>query len=78
MGMVDILVMWPRPPSPPLNKLSFPRPMEAPYEISLLLAQCFLRRRLSKCVEDRWWMDDRGCLYYKLTYEPTGSGELKP
>ena len=22
-------------------------------------------------------MDDRACLYYKLTYEPIGSGELK-
>ena len=62
-----------------LNKLSFPHPMEAPYEIWLWLAKRFLRRCL-KSVDDRrlrWRMDNRACLYYKLTYEPKGSGELK-
>ena len=25
----------------------------------------------------KWWTDNRACLYYKLTNEPKGSGELK-
>ena len=50
---------------PPPNKLSFPHPMEAPYEIWLSLAQRF------------WSVDDGTCLYYKLAHEPKGSGELK-
>ena len=51
MGLAAILVMWPRPPAPP-NKLSFPRPMEAPYKIWFRLTQQFLRR-CSKTV-DTW------------------------
>ena len=75
--MVAILVTWPRP----FEKLSFPHPMEAPYEIWLWLAKQFLRRRCLKSVDDDgrprgWRMDNRACLYYKLTYEPKGSGEL--
>ena len=45
-----ILAWWPSwscDPDPP-NKLSFPHPIEAPYEIWLWLAKQFLRRRYSK------------------------------
>ena len=35
-----------------LNKISFPHPIEAPYEIWLWLAQWFLRRRCLKSVVD--------------------------
>ena len=35
-----------------LNKLSFPHPMETPYEIWLQSAQWFLRRRCLKSVDD--------------------------
>ena len=35
-----------------LSKLSFPHPIEAPYEIWLWLAQWFLRRRCLKSVDD--------------------------
>ena len=59
-----------------LNKLLFPRPMEAPHEIWLQLAQRFWRRRSLKMVDGQR-TDDRSCLYYKLTNEPKGSGELK-
>ena len=52
--------------------------MEAPYEIWLWLAKRFLKRRCLKSVEEgRWRTDNGACLYYKLTYEPKGSGELK-
>ena len=51
--------------------------MEDPYEIWLLLAKRFLRRRCLKSVDDDGRRTDNGaCLYYKLTYEPKGSGEL--
>ena len=70
------------PPPPPANKLSFPRPMEALHEIWLWLAQQFWRRRSLKMVnrrtDDNGWQTDYGaCLYYKLTNEFMGSGELK-
>ena len=59
----------------PVNKLSFPRPMEAPHEIWLWLAQRFWRRRSLKIVDGQR-TDDGACLYYKLTNKPKGSGEL--
>ena len=65
------LVMWPRPREQNL----FPRPMEAPHEIWLWLAQRFWRRRSLKSVDGQ--TDDGPWLYYKLTNEPKGSGELK-
>ena len=43
MGMAAILAF--------LNKLSFPHPVEAPYEIWLQSAQWFLRRRCLKSVD---------------------------
>ena len=71
---------WSCDPDAP-NKHSFHRLMEAPHEICLRLAQQFWRRSLK--MVDGWtdangrWTDDRACLYYKLTSEPKGSGELK-
>ena len=51
-----------------MNKLSFPHPTEAPYEIWFWQAMRFW---MVKMVDDGPW------LYYKLTNEPKGSGELK-
>ena len=59
----------------PMNKLSFPHPIEAPYQIWLRLAQWFWRRSLK--MVDRQRTDNGPWLYYKLTNEPKGSGELK-
>ena len=42
----------------------------------LRLALRFWRRRSLKMVDGQW-TDDGACLYYKLTNEPKGSGELK-
>ena len=64
MGMVAILVNGPGP----MDKLLFPHPKEAPYEIKLSLAQWFLRRRCLKSVDDR--RTTEACLYYKLPNEP--------
>ena len=65
----------------PPNKLSFPRPMEAPYEIWLwlvLIGPVVLEKKMFENGGRRWRRtDDRACLYYKLTYEPKGLGELK-
>ena len=75
--------IWPWRPSwscdqDHLSKLSFPHPIEAPYEIWLWLAQWFLRRRCLKSVDD----DDgrpttEAYLSYKLTIWAFSSGELK-
>ena len=57
----------------PTNKLLFPHPTEAPFEILLWQAKQFWRRRSLKMVDDRPW------LYYKLTNEPKaclGNGQL--
>ena len=61
MGVAAILVMWPRHP----HKVSFPRPMEAPHEIWLWLAQWFLEKMFEN-------VDGRRMPAYtiKLTYEP--------
>ena len=48
-----------------LNKLSFPHPMETPYEIWLQSAQWFLRRGCLKIPTTE------ACLSYKLTTEPS-------
>ena len=67
MGMAAILVKWPEP----FEQISFPHPMDAPYEIWLWLAKRFLRRRCLKSVDDRGMTDDRwmteAYLSYKLT-----------
>ena len=49
-----------------LNKLSFPHPREAPYEIWLWLAQWFQRRRCLKSVDD-CWTDDGGRPTYPIS-----------
>ena len=75
MGMAAILVMW----SGPFEQTFVSHPMEALYEIWLWLAKRFLRRRCLNSVDDgrRQRRPDNGaCLYFKLTYEPKGSGEL--
>ena len=75
-GFYHIWAWWPSwSCDPVLNKFSFPQLMEAPHEIWLRLAKRFWRRRSLKIVDGR--MDDRECLYYELTNEPKGSGELK-
>ena len=64
MGMAAILVMWPGP----FEQLSFPHPIEAPYEIWLWLAQWFLKRRcLKECGPQRTMTE--AYLSYKLTSE---------
>ena len=70
MGMVAILVMWPGL----FEQLSFPHPMDTPYEIQLQSAQWFLIRRCLRSV-DNGQMTDRqqtteAYLSYKLTNEP--------
>ena len=47
----------------PRNKLSFPRPIEASYDIRLQSAQCFRRRCLKMLTTD-------ARLCYKLSYVP--------
>ena len=58
-----------------LSKLSFPNPIEAPYEIWLWLAQWFLR--CLKSVDDDVRQKTDAYLSYKLTIWAFGSGELK-
>ena len=70
MGETAILFMWPKP----CKQTFVPHPTEAPYKIWLWLAQQFWRRSL-KMVDGQ--TTDRPWLYYKLTFEPKGSGELK-
>ena len=65
-----------------LNKLSFPRPKEAPHEIWLQWAQWFQRRWCLKMLTTHTYIHTyerttEAYLYYKLTNEPKGSGELK-
>ena len=73
MGMVAILIMWPRCG----KKLLFPWPMEVSYEIVLwylaLVGPVVSEEKSLKSV-DCEWMDVWAYLYYKLTYK--GSGEL--
>ena len=71
IGLVAILVMLPG---------AFEQNFVPPFhEIWLWLPKRFLRRRCLKSGDDRRRRrtDNRACLYYKLTYEPKGSGELK-
>ena len=56
------------------NKLSFPHPKEDPCEIWLQSAQWLLRRCLKMLT---YIQTTEVYLYYKLTDEPKGSGELK-
>ena len=61
---------------------SFPVPRRFHYEIWLQSVQWFQRRKCLKMltyIHNMAWHDIRTTdyLYYKLTYEPKGSGELK-
>ena len=83
-GFDHIWAWWPSCSCDPdsANKLLFPYPTEASYEIWLQLAQRFLRRRSLKIVDGQRTdnghrTDDGPRLYYKFTNEPKGSGELK-
>ena len=75
--------IWPMCPSwscdPDVaNKLSFPRHVKVPFEITLWLAH-WCQRRCLKSVDDGWadgQTDAGACLNYTLTYEPKGSDEL--
>ena len=40
-----------------------------------LIGQVVSEEMLKEC--GRRWMDNGACIYYKLTYEPKDSGELK-
>ena len=50
-----------------LSKLSFPHPIEAPYEIWLWLAQWFLSRIWRRTTNDDGWRTTEAYLSYKLT-----------
>ena len=73
MGMAAILVIWPWCPEqtfvPPTHEGS-----------TWNLASIGPTVLEKKIFENGGWTDDSGqqtCLYYKLTNEPKGSGELK-
>ena len=57
----------------PANILSFPHPTETPYEICQ--DRAILEEKIFENCGRR--TDDGPWLYYKLTNEPKGSGELK-
>ena len=76
MGMVAILVMWPRPPR---TNFRSPIPLKLHMKFGFDWPSGFGEEDLSK-----WWTmdgqrrtDDEPCLYYKLNNEPKGLGELK-
>ena len=68
----------PDPPPTPTNTISFPNPTEAPYEIwlwAVLEKKIFKNGR--RTTDGQRTTDDGLWLYYKLTNEPKGSGEIK-
>ena len=75
MGLVATLVMWPRSP-----EQTFIPPTHGGFTWNLaLIGQVVLEKKI---FENGGWMDGRqtdhgAWLYYKLTNEPKGSGELK-
>ena len=71
MGMAAILVIWHR-----FGEQTFITPANGGSIWNLAwMALWFLRRRRLKSVDDGH-TNDRGYIYYKLTYKPKGSGEL--
>ena len=77
MGVAAILVMWPRP-----REETFVAPSHRGSIWNLaLIGPAVWRRRSLKMVAgqrtDNGRTDDGSWLYYKLTNEPKGSGELK-
>ena len=76
MGMVAILVMWPKHPDqnfvPPPHGGSI-------WNLDLIGPAVSEEKMFEECgrrTDDRL-TDDGACLYYKLTNEPKSSGELK-
>ena len=69
MGMAAILIMWPRP-----REQSFvpPSHRESIWNLALI-GPAVLEKKI---FENGGRMDDGPWLYYKLTNEPKGSGEL--
>ena len=72
MGAAAVSVVWPR-----CCEHLFHLSMEAPYNIWLWLAQWLLTSVSRVWMTDDGRTDSGARLYYKLTYEPKGSGELK-
>ena len=79
MGVAAILVMWPRP----LGQ-TFVTPSQWGFLWNLaLIGPVVLEKKIfengGRRTDDdgQWRMDDGPWLYYKLTNEPKGSGELK-
>ena len=60
----------------PANKLSSPHPTEVSYKNLASIGQAVLEKKSFEMVDGRR-TDDGACLYYKLTNEPKGSGELE-
>ena len=71
MGVVAILVMWPIP-----REQTFVPPSQWGSIWNLaLIGQGVLEKKIFE--NGGWQTDDGPWLYYKLTYEPKGSSELK-
>ena len=73
MGVVAILVMWPG-----LFEQTFVTPSHGGsiWNLTLIGQAVSEEKKFKEC--GRGWRTDNGaCLYYKLNYEPKGSGELK-
>ena len=69
MGMAAILVMWPRPREQTFVPLTHE-------DSTWNLASTGPAVLVKKIFENDGRTDDGACLYYKLTNEPKGSGEL--
>ena len=74
MGMAAILVMWSRP----CKQTFIPQPYWGSIWNLALTGPAILEKIFEKCGRtDNGQMVNRPWLYYKLTNEPKGSGELK-
>ena len=73
MGVAAILVMWPRPRE---HTVVPPSHWGSIWNLALI-CPAVLRKTFWRWWTDGQWMDDGPWLYYKLTIEPKGSGELK-
>ena len=73
MGMAAILVIWPGS-----FEQTFVPPSHGGSIWNLtLIGQAVSEKMFKEGGRRIWRMDNGACLYYKLTYEPKGSGELK-
>ena len=66
--------MWPRPP-----EQTFVLPIHggSTWTLASIGHVVFLEKMFENGGRRRMTTTDEACLYYKLTYEPKGSGELK-